>query len=98
MRTLKYFWLKRINLLLGLMLLIPLPTMTLVWLNGGLALHTESQLINKWSNPGFLSAPIAMSIIGFIVGVIVLAFVLTKADIDEVLPLNNEGERKNSKG
>ena len=55
---------------------------------GGVALHTDSQLINKWSNPGFLSAPIAISIIGFIVGVIVLAFVLTKADIDEVLPLN----------
>ena len=89
MRTLEYFWLKRINLLLGFMLLIPLPTMTFVWLNGGLAMQTESQLINKWSNPGFLSAPIAMSIIGFIVGVIVLAFVLIKADIDKVLQFND---------
>lgn len=88
MRTLKYFWLKRVNLLIGFMLLIPLPIMTFVWLDGGLSMHTESQLINKWSNPGFLSAPIAMSIIGFIVGLIVLAYVLTRADIDEVLPIN----------
>jgi hypothetical protein len=89
MRTLKYFWLKRINLLIGFMLSIQLPAMTLIWAGGDLAMETESQLVNDWSNPAFLPFPTAISIIAFIVGLIVLAFVFTKADIDKVLPFNN---------
>ena len=95
MRTLEYFWLKRMNLLIGFMLSIPLPAMTLIWSGGGFAMETESQLVNNWSNPAFLPFPTAISILAFIVGLIVLAFVFTKADIDKVLPLNNEDMRKN---
>lgn len=92
MRTLKYFWLKRVNLFIGLFLVIPMPSLIYAWLTGGLALDVPSRfdLLSEWSNPGVLAFPLVVAIIGFIIGVITLLFVLLRCDLDQVLPLNGD--------
>lgn len=85
MRTMKYFWIKRSNLFFGFLATFPFPFLTYVWLSGGLAMNTESEMVNAWSNPGPLSMPIAMSFLFFIFGFCSLLFVLLRCDMEEVL-------------
>lgn len=85
MRNVKYFWKKRLNILLGLLAVAPLPFFTYMWLRGGLA-H-ENEILGSWTNPGFLSFPVSLSIIFFVGGLIALLYVFFRCDIDEVLPL-----------
>ncbi|GAB1149853.1 hypothetical protein [Shewanella algae] len=86
MRNLKYFWIKRLNIFWGFLAVVPLPALTYAWLTGKFALHTNSEMLNTWSSPGFLSFPIAISFILFVAGSIALLYVLLKCDIDDVLP------------
>jgi hypothetical protein len=85
MRTMKYFWIKRWNLFWGFLATFPFPFLTYVWLSGRLAVNTESEMVNAWSNPGALSMPIAMSIIFFIFGFFSLLYVFLRCDLEEVL-------------
>jgi hypothetical protein len=90
MRNLKYFWIKRLNIFAGFLAIYPLPAFTYAWLTGKLAVHTNSEALNAWSNPGLLSFPIAVSIISFVGGSIALLYVFLRCDIDEELPKNSE--------
>lgn len=77
MRNLKYFWIKRFNILWGFLA---------IWLSGKLALHTNGEMLDTWSNPGSLSFPIGISFVFFFGGLIALIYVFLRCDIDEVLP------------
>ena len=87
-RTLKYYQLKKFNILLGLVLAVLHPGFVYAWLSGGLAINEAAKVsaLYAWSSPGMLSFPIAVAVLGFIVGVVMLLFVWFKADIDEILP------------
>lgn len=89
-KTLKYYWLKKTNILIGLGLTIMLPALVYAWLSGGLALDSAIQdpMLQAWSNPGMLSFPIVVAVVGFIIGVMMLLWVFGGAgdSIDEVLP------------
>lgn len=87
-RTAKYYWMKRVNIAIGILLSIAFPTLTYLWLSGHLYVDggQSAQSLQDWSLPGNLSAPIALSVVAFIVGAIILLFVLLRCDIDDVLP------------
>lgn len=87
-RTLKYYQLKKFDILIGLVLAILHPSFVYAWLSGGLAINEAAKVsvLYAWSSPGMLSFPIALAVLGFIAGVMMLLFVWLKADIDEILP------------
>jgi len=91
MRTIKYFWLKRVNIIFGLILVIPFPGLTYLWLSGKLVQDPNEvgELVANYSNPGFLQFPIACSVLFFLAGVIALLYVFFRLDIDEVMPLRD---------
>lgn len=88
MRNIKYFWLKRYNILFGIIFTVPIPLLTYFWLSGKLALDSKFEHLNAWSNPGYLTFPIAICSLFFIAGAISLLYVFLKLDIDKVLPRN----------
>jgi len=71
---------------IGLSLLLPFPFLTYIWLSGKLAIETNQAHLHAWSNPGLLAAPIAISFMAFLIGILTLWYVLTLTDIDELIP------------
>lgn len=59
-RYMRYLWLKRFNLVVGSILTVPLPALTLLWMGGSLAEATGTELATAWANPGLLGLPIAI--------------------------------------
>lgn len=87
-RTVKYYWIKKYSILICFAITIPFSFLAYAWMSGKLAIEGQhvDPLLQSWSNPGALSAPIAITVMMFIVALIKLLYVILQIDIDEVLP------------
>lgn len=85
-RLLQYFWLKRVNILMGLAAITPLSLLVAMWLVIWLSDGDQYSVFEHWPSGGVFAVPIALSVLFFIVGVLALGFVFTRADFNEVFP------------